>query len=324
MREFASRSRMLSCRFLLWLCIAAWPLLAGPAAFANDNTDNQLRCRPNFGINFLINNGATSPSNVFRAHWFCFDTFLTQTDKNTINLGENQINTTQGGQLNLVAPITQTAQNAIYAYTPPSPGFTGLDTFTFHVLTVYNDEGGPGSQGGTRFPGGPADLTITLNVLPAVTTMTAASDSGPVNVPIPAGSISGCQADQGNPGEGTPPGIITGCVAGGSENPDFIVTPADAPRPAQPQHGTLTQVTPTTLQYTPDPGYLGPDSFGYYALGMNTQDIPRAGFFGLYTGPITMNVMVVPAAPTLSPWAIALLAAGLLLIGARLLRGRLV
>ncbi|MGO9230427.1 MAG: hypothetical protein ACLQKA_14650 [Bryobacteraceae bacterium] len=104
------------------------------------------------------------------------------------------ITTSQGGTLTLVA--TPTAGN--YTYTPPTPTFTGLDTFSIAVTTVWNGAGGTGSAGGTARPGGAATLNITLNVISATTTLEEAGDAS-VLLPVPAGSVSGCSAP-GNEG----------------------------------------------------------------------------------------------------------------------------
>ena len=250
-----------SFRLLPWLGIAGGLFLVAPAAFANNGGD-PLFCQPQEGVGYLITN---SGSDVWTVDPDCFNNFNPSIP--VALSGQTPITTTQGGTLTLTA----TPSGGNYTYTPPSPTFTGVDTFNYTVTTEWNGAGGSGSgpSNNTR-PGGPYTFTgiyaIQLNVLPATATMSALTDSGPIEVPVPAGSITGCGA-QGNPGLGPPAGTINGCVTRVSDVP-----PQGTPLSTQPTHGTLTRGGPTGLQYTPTPGYIGPDSFSYYALGACADD----------------------------------------------------
>ncbi len=257
-------------------------LLGASAAFAN-NPGDPLFCQPQEGVGYLITN---SGSDVWTVDPDCFGNFVPSVP--VALSSQTPITTLAGGVLTL----TVTPSGGNYVYTPPSPGWTGVDTFVYTVTTEWNAAGGSGSgPGNTTRPGGPYTFqgvyAITLNVLPATTTWTAFSSEGPQTVPVPAGSITGC-GPQGSPGQGPPPGTVNGCTTAVSNLP-----PLGAPLASvAPAHGTLSRTGPTGLQYTPTPGYVGPDTFTYYVLGVNTD-----GQRALSSGQVTMNVTVL-AAPT--------------------------
>lgn len=251
-------------------------------AYAQANPGDPLFCQPQEGIVYLIVNGG---SGVFTSDSDCYG-------NNYANDTDTTIATSQGGVM------TRTAGTGNYIYTPPTPGFTGLDTFPIHVTTVWNSAGGTGSAGGTHSPGGPATFTITLNVIPATTTLTA---SGATLVPVPAGSISGCSAP-GNGGTGPVAGAVFGCIT-------VLTTGISAPG-----HGSLV-LYGNTLRYTPTPGYSGTDTFTYEALGVNND-----GSTALNSGVVTVQVTVPTAPvgiPTLGFWGLFILTGALLLFGLR-------
>ena len=258
-------------------CLGTANLVYGQA-----NPGDPLFCQPQEGIVYLIVNGGAG---VFTSNMDCYG-------NNLANDTDTTIATSQGGTM------TKTAGTGNYTYTPPTPGFTGLDTFPIHVTTVWNSAGGTGSAGGTSYPGGPATFTITLNVIPATTTLSA---SGTTLVPVPAGSISGCSA-AGNPSAGPVAGAVFGCITG--------VTLGGL----SPSHGTLT-VVGNTLKYQPTAGYSGPDTFTYNAEGVNND-----GNTALLSGPVTVQVTApagTTAVPTLGAWGLFILAGALLLFGLR-------
>jgi hypothetical protein len=256
--------------------------------YGQSNPGDPLFCQPQEGVAYLIVNGG---SGVFTSNSDCYG-------NNIANDTDTTIATSQGGTM------TKTAGTGNYTYTPPTPGFTGLDTFPIHVTTVYNSAGGTGSAGGSSSPGGPATLTITLNVIPATTTLAAA---GATLVPIPAGSVSGCSAP-GNAGQGPVAGAVYGCVTG------LIQVGAN------PAHGSLS-ITGHTLTYTPTPGFSGSDSFTYEAQGVNND-----GTYYLNSGPVTVQVTVTaaPTVPTLGAWGLFILMGALLLFGMRAAKRQMV
>jgi hypothetical protein len=255
---FMFNKRIAVARIVALVCMAipfaphvhAFFIPTGP----NPNPGDPLFCQPQEGTTFLIVNGG---SGVFTVDGYCYD--MTTNNDTTLS-----ITTTQGGSL----AGTRTPRAVNYVYTPPTPGFTGLDTFSIPVITVWNAAGGPGSAGGIFFPGGPATLNITLNVLPASVLLAAA---GPTLVAVPAGSVSSCTA-AGNPNLGPVAGAVVGCVTG--------ITSGSV----SPGHGTLTP-SGNTLRYTPATGYFGTDTFTYQAYGVNTD-----GNDALNSGDITVSV----------------------------------
>jgi len=281
---------------LLWLfleesariCIllAASGFLAYNVAYAgpNPNPGDPLFCQPNEGTTFLIVNGGAG---VFTVDADCFNNNIANNTALTIATG-------MGGTLT----GTNTASSTNYFYTPPSPTFTGLDTFSINVTTVWNGAGGPGSVGGSSGPGSTATLNITLNVIPSTTTLNVPYGVTTA-VPVPAGSVTGCGA-QGNAGLGPPAGTITGCVTG--------IVKSFAIETIVPSHGTLT-VSGNTLQYAPNAGYSGPDTFTYQAVGINT-DGPNS----LDSGDVTVAVTV-PVSTTPVPSSILLMFVGLAVTG---------
>jgi hypothetical protein len=252
------------------------------------NPGDPLFCQPQEGVAYLIVNGG---GGVFTADADCYG-------NNINNDTTTSITTGQGGTLTL----TRAPGSGNYAYTPPTPGFTGLDTFSIAVTTVFNaNAGGTGSAGGTVRPGGPATLNVTLNVIPATTTLMA--NGAAVTIPVPAGAISGC-SPVGNAGQGPVAGAVYGCITGITNG---LVAPA---------HGTLTR-SGNTLLYTPTAGYSGPDTFTYEALGVNND-----GSNALNSGEVTVQVTVTAPpstlnTPTLTGWGMLFLSAGLLLFGMR-------
>jgi hypothetical protein len=264
-------------------------------ASAQANPGDPLFCQPDEGLSFLIVNGGAG---VFTADPDCYG-------NNANNDTTLTITTSQGGTLN----GTRTPSAINYIYTPPTPNFTGLDTFSIPVTTSWNSTGGPGSAGGTHLsrPGGPETLTVTLNVIPATTTLAVTGVA--TLVPVPAGSITGCGA-QGNPGQGPPASAVPGCITRIQQGG------------AGPSHGTLT-VSGTTIRYTPTAGYTGPDTFSYQALGVNTD-----GLTALDSGNVTVQVTVSAApvatasVPALGTWGMALLCVLLVLAGTKALARR--
>jgi hypothetical protein len=268
-----ARTLALAALFLTVMASAVW---------AQSNPGDPLFCRPNEGVQFLIVNGGAG---VFSVDPDCFS-------NNLANDTINSITTGQGGTL------TRVGVTGSYIYAPPTPNFTGLDTFSIAVTTVYNSAGGVGSAGGTASPGGPATLNITLNVIPATTALTVAGVA--TLVPVPAGSLSGCSLG-GNSGVGPAAGTQWGCITG-------IVKTGAAP-----SHGTLS-TSGNTILYTPTPGYLGPDSFSYQALGTNVD-----GPSSLNSGTVTVQVTVAQQVPALGAWGMAILCVLLVLFGAKTL-----
>ncbi|MEV4642653.1 Ig-like domain-containing protein [Actinoplanes sp. NPDC049548] len=104
-----------------------------------------------------------------------------------------------------------------------APGHHGPDSFTYTV-----SDGNGGTATGT--------VTITVNAAPVPGNDTSAETGTGQAVLIP---VLGNDTD--------------------AENDPITVTAG----PAAPQHGTITVQPDGSIRYTPDPGYAGPDSFGY-------------------------------------------------------------
>lgn len=265
-------------------------LIAGGAILAPlvhaQNPGDPLYCQPNEGNTFLIVNGG---GGIFSVWQDCFN-------NNSANDTTNTITTSQGGTLTLV----NTSGFSNYTYTPPTPGFTGLDTFNINVTTSWNAAGGPGSGGGTflTMPGGAVTDAIILNVLPATVTLSVFPNTATM-VPIPAGSVTGCGA-QGNGFQGPPNSAVSGCTTG------LGLGPFRSPTHITTAHGTVAN-SGNGLLYTPNTGYVGPDTFTMQVFGVNTD-----GNFSLNSGNVTVNVTVgtvptTPAPPSLILTGIALL-----------------
>jgi hypothetical protein len=251
---------------------------AGNVAFAQ-NPGEPLYCQPQEGVTYLIVNGGTG---VFTVDPDCYAENLANNVTNTITTG-------QGGTL------TRSAGTGNYIYTPPSPTFVGLDTFSIPVTTVWNAAGGTGSAGGSGSPGGAVTLSITLNVIPATATLSVQS-VGAIPIPVPAGSVTGCSAS-GNPGNGPVSGAVFGCITGIKKGS------------IAPSHGTLT-VSGSGLTYTPNGSFAGTDTFSYQAVGVNNDGASR-----LDSGDVVVQVTQPAPAPALGTWGMLLLCAGLLAAG---------
>jgi len=271
------------------LLLAVSGFLAHNMAYAGPgiapNPGDPLYCQPNEGTTFLIVNGGAG---VFTVDQDCFNNTISTNTTLTITTG-------QGGTLN----GTNLSSNTTYVYTPPSPTFTGLDTFSIAVTTVYNGAGGPGSTGGSSMPGGPATLNITLNVIPSTATLNVPFGV-PTAVLVPAGSVTGCTAP-GNPGLGPTPSAVVGCVTA-------ITKCLFCTETIAPSHGTLT-TSGNSLLYTPNVGYSGPDTFTYQAEGVNTD-----GNTALDSSNVTVTVTV-PVSTTPVPSSLLLMLAGLAITG---------
>jgi hypothetical protein len=228
-----------------------------------------LYCNPNEGTAFpIINDG----SGILAVSGNC------ATD------APATIATTAGG--------TMTRSGLNFTYTPPTAGFTGVDTFNLHVTTVWNGRGGPGSAGGTTSSAaGPATLLVTLNVIPATATLNATAGVG-VLVPVPAGSISNCSAPQPAPDQGPAAAAVLGCIGGISAGT------------VAPSHGSLV-VSGNTLRYTALASYSGTDTFSYRAQAADNYSAT-----GSATGNVTVTVTVAPSPtiPTLGTWGMIILA----------------
>jgi hypothetical protein len=255
--------------------VAGLACLTAPQARAQANPGDPLFCDPNEGVTFLIVNGA---SGIFTVNSDCYGGNPSLDTQTTIT-------TSQGGVL------TKGAGTSLnYTYTPPTPGFTGLDTFSINVTTVCNrNPGGAGSAGGTTCPGGPATLSVTLNVLPSTSSFTTSQSTG-LTIPIPPGSVSNCTANPGNSGTGPIPGAVLGCTTG-------VVHGVGV----NPSHGTLS-TSGSTIVYTPAAGFQGVDTFTYQVQGVNTD-----GNTSLNSGNVTANVTVgFPGTPIPPTWSLVL------------------
>jgi hypothetical protein len=91
-------------------------------ASAQHNPGDPLFCQPQEGIGFLIINGG---GGVFTVDGDCYGSALGSTPSNT---PPASISTLRGGTLTLANP-TFTGGQANYLYTPPTPTFTGTDSF---------------------------------------------------------------------------------------------------------------------------------------------------------------------------------------------------
>jgi hypothetical protein len=249
---------------IVWLCFVCLTGSFAHALTVSNNPGDPLYCQPQEGTTFLIVNGG---GGVFTADGDCYN-------RNISNDTQTTITTSQGGTL--TGTVSSDSMN--YVYTPPTPNFTGLDTFSINVTTVWNGAGGTGSAGGTSSPGGAATLTITLNVIPATVSLQATSGVGSL-IPIPAGSVSSCSV-VGNPGIGPVAGVVYGCVVG-------VVKGS-----VSPSHGTLI-TSGKTIQYTPTAGYSGTDTFTYEAYGVDDD-----GTSALRSGEVTVNVTVTATTTT--------------------------
>lgn len=292
----AARRKARAIRLTRFSAIFAGVLVAGlgnVALAVGANPGDPLFCQPNEGNTFLILNGGVG---VFSVDADCFGNNLAN------NTATTTIPTSQGGTLT----FSSNTSSSNYIYTPPTPGFTGTDTFSFHVTTSWNSAGGTGAGSAAR-PGLPITETVTLNVIPATTTLQVA---GATPVPVPAGSVTGCGA-QGNPGQGPPAGAIPGCITAA------IRGPFGGPPTVAPSHGTLS-VSGNTVLYTPAAGYSGPDTFTYEAAGINTD-----GSEALESGDITVTVTVTNlGVPTLGTTGLLLLTGLLGLFGFLILARR--
>lgn len=277
-------------------------LVMAGTANANNPGDPQF-CQPNEGNTWLIINGGTG---VWTVDPDCFGNNISN---NTTAINPTVIHTTQGGTLT----GTNTPSGANYVYTPPTPSFTGIDTFTYTVTTTWNSAGGTGSNCGSCSgrPGGQATMTITLNVIPATMSLTVNGAATPV--PVPAGSVTGCGA-QGSAGAGPPPGAIPGCTTAVSN-----LSPPFSSASVAPGHGTLTRTGSTGLTYTPNANFQGTDTFTMFVLGVNT-DGQRALSSNEVLVTVTATLPSATGVPTLRTIGMLILAGGLLFFGTRQLR----
>jgi hypothetical protein len=132
----------------------------------------------------------------------------------------------------LSAPVSTSATSATVTYTPAAAG--AADSFTFRVTD-------PGGATG--------DAKVTINPAsddpPAVvTTVTAIDDSAEVTKDVPASLLLRATAPSGV--------TVTFSIVAGSG----------------PSHGSLGAVTGSSVVYTPDAGYTGPDAFQFQACGV--------------------------------------------------------
>jgi hypothetical protein len=257
--------------------IAGLACLTAPQARAQANPGDPLFCDPNEGIAYLIVNGG---SGIFTVNSDCYGGNPALDTQTTIATG-------QGGTLNKVGSTLN------YTYTPPTPAFTGQDTFSINVTTVCNRVGGTGSAGGTTCPGGSATLNLILNVIPATSSFTTPANTA-FNIPIPAGSISGCSA-VGNGGNGPVVGAVYGCTTA-------VIHGAGT----NPSHGTLS-VSGSTIVYTPTSGFAGVDAFTYQVQGVNDD-----GNTALNSGNVTAQITVgfFTSSPIPPTWILMILALG--------------
>lgn len=239
----------------------------GRNVFAQNNPGDPLFCQPNEGTTFLIVNGGAG---IFTVDPDCYN-------NNIANDTTTTITTSQGGTLTLNA----VPGGGNYTYTPPTAGFTGLDTFTIPVTTSWNATGGPGSAGGTHLarPGGADTVAVTLNVLPATTTAQVLGASRVF--PLPTSPVTGC-GPQGNSGQGPASSVIVGCITA------LGLGPFRSPASMTTAHGTVVN-SGSSLKYTPTAGYMGSDSFTYHVFGTNTD-----GSTALDSGAVTMQLTVNP------------------------------
>lgn len=256
------------------LCLAALGAMSQQAwaGVASPNPGDPLFCQPNEGATFLIVNDGTG---VLTVDGDCYN------NSASLASAPTTITTAKGGTL----AGTASGSQVNYVYTPPSAGFSGLDTFSIPVTTVWNGAGGAGSAGGAARPGGPATLAITLNVLPAPQLATVMST--PLLIPVPTGAVSACTVP-GNSAKGPAASDVTGCPTAVSALSSGQVNPS---------HGTLT-ATGSSLLYTPTAGYVGTDTFTYQVLGVNTD-----GQTALSSGAVnaTVNVGAAPAVTSIAP-----------------------
>lgn len=260
--------------------------LFGPSLKAQSNPGDPLFCDPNEGVTFLIVNGGTG---VFTANSDCFGNNLAANNTNPA-----VINTSQGGTLTRNGP----SSSGNYIYSPPTPNFTGLDTFPFTVTTDCDRNGFPAGIS-TTCPGGPFAYTVTLNVLPS-TMMFTSSGTTPILIPIPAGSVSGCtNPPAGNSGTGPTATDVLGCTTAVIRGFGGV----------SPSNGTLT-ASGNALLYTPGGSFTGTDTFTVQVQGINTD-----GTRALNSGNVTVTIAPPPTVPALQTWGMALLAGLLLFFG---------
>ena len=257
--------------------------LFGSTLRAQANPGDPLFCDPNEGTTFLIVNGG---SGVFTVNSDCYGNVPAADTQLVIPTG-------QGGTLTK-GPGT----SLNYTYTPPTPNFTGLDTFSILVTTVCNRAGGPGSSGNIgvgQCPGGPVTLSMTLNVLPATMTIAAGNPGVGIPIPVPTTPVSGCPTNvAGQSGTGPSPSEIVGCttgvIQGSSSQPGFKA----------PTQGTLS-TSGNTLLYTPNKTSIGTDTFTIQVQGVNTD-----GLTSLNSGLITVTVTGLSQAPIPSSFILVL------------------
>jgi IPT/TIG domain/Bacterial Ig domain len=261
----------------VWACLvlcSQGPLMAA----LPDKPGDPLLCAPVASTTALIVNDSLG---IFTVNNNCYTL-------KTANQLPSPITTTQGGTLSngFSAFHTGAGQNLdfLYFYTPPTAGFVGTDTFTLAVTSSSNTPGGPGA-----FSGGSGNIVVTLNVIPASTTLAAGTGVAAL-VPIPSGSVHGCPAAPVNGGNGQPADTQYGCITG------VIASPVSDFGRVLPTHGTLS-TSGSTISYTSTLGYLGTDTFTYQAVGIDDN-----GVRALDSGDVTVTVTVssTPPAPTVT------------------------
>lgn len=258
-RRARNLSRLAKVARAMILLSSAWVGMQDIAfAQATSNGGDPLFCQPDEGTTFLIINGG---SGLFTVNTDCYNNNIGTPPSNTPP--GPTITTTQGGTLTL----NLTAVGGNYTYTPPTPNFIGLDTFTIHVTTTWNATGGPGSAGGTFLarPGGADNVVVTLHVLPARFTLQSAGAA--TLAPVPTGFITGC-GPQGNPGQGPASSVVVGCVTA------LGLAPFNETSSITTAHGTVTTVgsgAGEKLRYTPTAGFTGTDTFNFHIFGTNTD-----------------------------------------------------
>jgi hypothetical protein len=262
----------------VWACLVLCS--QGPLkASINDKPGDPLLCAPVVSTTVLVVNGDagifSENGAIVSVNAECYTV--------AIPTPPPSLATTQGGTLTwggFTAFHSGAGQfsDFIILYTPPTLNFTGTDTFTLPVGASSNTPGGPGA-----FGGGAGNITVTLNVIPATTTLAAGTGVAAL-VPVPLGSVHGCPVAPVNGGNGQPAGTQYGCITG-------VIAGRMAP-----SHGMLS-TTGSTISYTPTLGYTGSDTFSYQAVGIDDY-----GVAGLNSGDVIVNVTVsaTPPVPTVT------------------------